>query len=238
MKTLSADVPVGDIVARFPASVRVFEKHGIDFCCGGSVTVGDACHSRGLDAFALLREVEQAGEPAGADSTDWQSASLGDLIDHIVDTHHGYLKTELPRVQGMLEKVLRAHSERHSDVLKPLAASFYPLQEELDAHMMKEERILFPMIRGLETGQPGHFPFRGAIESPIHVMMHEHDSAGRSLEAMREVTSNYTPPADACNTYRALYQALDELERDLHLHIHLENNILFPRATNLEAANA
>jgi regulator of cell morphogenesis and NO signaling len=212
--------------------VRVFEKHRIDFCCGGRVPLSEACQKLGTDPALLLEEIERAGA-AGENSTDWQSASLPSLIDHIVNTHHVYLKSELPRLEAMLEKILSKHAEKHGDVLRPLAATFGPMKDELESHLMKEEMILFPLVRSLVEG--GNAPFHcGSVGNPIRVMLWEHDSAGTALARIRELTGDFTPPADACNTYRAFYYELGELERDLHRHIHLENNILFPRALELE----
>jgi regulator of cell morphogenesis and NO signaling len=240
MTTLSPDLTVGEIAAQLPASARVFESHGIDFCCGGKLPLSEACRARRLDPAAVLEEIEQTG--AAADSTDWRSATLNSLIDHILSAHHAYLKSQLPRLQAMLEKILSKHSERHGDVLEPLAATFHALKEELDAHLMKEEMILFPLIRSLEMAHlapsgPGGAPQAfhcGSVRNPIRVMVMEHDSAGEALARLRDLTSGYAPPEDACNTYRAFYHELAELERDLHRHIHLENNILFPRAVELE----
>ena len=230
--TLSPDLTVGEIAAEHPASVRVFEKHRIDFCCGGRVALREACQKLGTDPAVLLEEIERAGA-APEDSTDWKSTSLASLIDHIVNTHHLYLKSELPRLEAMLEKILSKHAEGHGHVLRPLAATFRPMKEELGSHMMKEEMILFPLIRSLAEGGQSSFHC-GSVRNPIRVMLMEHDSAGDALARLRELTSDFTPPADACNTYRAFYYELAELESDLHRHIHLENNILFPRAVELE----
>ncbi|MBZ5582880.1 MAG: iron-sulfur cluster repair di-iron protein [Acidobacteriia bacterium] len=227
---------VGEIAAQSPASIRVFEKHRIDYCCGGGLAVGEACAARGLNAAEVLQEVDGAAGPAV--SADWRSAQLGSLIEHIVENHHGYLKAHLPRMASMLEKILAKHSERHGDTLRPLAATFRGLKEELEAHLMKEEMILFPLIRSMEAtqgaaGGPAAFHC-GSVQNPIRVMLMEHDSAGEALARMRQLTSGYTPPEDACNTFRGFYFELAEMERDLHVHIHLENNILFPRAVALQ----
>jgi regulator of cell morphogenesis and NO signaling len=239
MNTLSAEMTVGEIAARHPGSVRVFEKHHIDFCCGGKLPIGQACQAQGLNASAVLEEIGEAlAVPSGtAPESAWESAPLNALIDHIIEAHHAYLKTELPRLGAMLEKVVSKHSERHGDVLLPARTVFAAMRDELDAHLMKEEMVLFPLIRSLEAGgvQTSHC---GSVRNPIRVMVMEHDSAGTALERLRELTSGYTAPEDACNTFRALYHGLSELERDLHQHIHLENNILFPRAMNIESAGA
>jgi regulator of cell morphogenesis and NO signaling len=226
MTTSTPERTVGQIAAALPASVRVFEKHGIDFCCGGAVPLTDACRRAGVDPALLLHEIDQAVQLSSSDKTDWLTAPIPALIDHILDTHHIYMKAQLPRLEAMLAKVLQAHGDRHGETLRQLAAVYAPMKAELDAHLLKEERILFPMIR---TGE-SHC---GGVQNPIRVMLYEHDSAGDALLQMRRITADYTPPADACNTFRALYYELSEMERDLHRHIHLENNILFPRVLAL-----
>lgn len=181
--------------------------------------------------LAEIEAVHQA-EPA-ADDADWNDASLADLADHIVDTHHRFLDSELPRVTGLIEKVCRAHGKKHPDLAK-VQETFQQLREHLEFHMTKEENILFPAIRRLEAGdRPVHFPF-GSVNNPIRMMEHEHDDAGNLLRILRELTSGYRPPQDACPTYRVMLESLERIERDLHLHIHKENNILFPRAAACE----
>jgi regulator of cell morphogenesis and NO signaling len=233
MSTLTSDRTVGQIAAELPASVRVFEKHGIDFCCGGKIPVTEACQRLGLDPATLLAEIDEAVQTPAEDQTDWATAPLPALIDHILDTHHVYMKAQLPRLEAMLEKVIQAHGERHGETLRAIAAVFTPMKAELDGHLAKEEMILFPLIRRLASGDAGGFHC-GSVQNPIRVMLFEHDSAGEGLVQQRRLTGGYTPPADACNTWRALYFELADLERDLHRHIHLENNILFPRAIGLE----
>lgn len=220
MTTLNMDITVGRIAAETPASIRVFEKYGIDFCCGGGTAFAEACAVRGLAAETVMAEIERAVEGPAEDRTDWRTAPIGALIDHIIGTHHVYLKTELPRLEAMLAKVMAAHGA----AVPAIAEVFGPMKEELEAHLMKEEMILFPLIR---SGRPGAM-------GPIRVMLAEHDSAGAALELLRSLTGGYKAPAQACNTWRGLYAGLEELERDLHRHIHLENNILFPRALSGE----
>ena len=239
MNTLSPESTVGEIAARLPVSARLFENPGIDFCCGGKIALGQACQTRGLDPATVIAQIEQAAASTGAASADpaWESAPLAGLIDHILTTHHAYMKAELPRLEAMLEKILRKHAPRHGDVLLPLAETFRPMKEELDGHLMKEEVVLFPLIRTLELPAAQAPAFHcGSVQNPIRVMVMEHDSAGDALARLRQLTSGYTPPEDACNTFRAFYFELAEMERDLHQHIHLENNILFPRAVVLEDA--
>jgi regulator of cell morphogenesis and NO signaling len=231
---------VGEIAAENPSSVRVFEKYSIDYCCGGKVSLAEACQSRGIEAVELEAELEQAAASRPGRERDWTTASLSLLIDHVVGTHHVYLKSELPRLALLLGKVQAAHGTRHGDSLMPLKRSFDGLRAELDAHLAKEEMVLFPLVKRLEAarqaGLPAPAAHCGSVNNPIGVMMHEHDNAGRALQSMRQATGDYTLPADACNTYRALFTGLQELEADLHQHIHLENNILFPRAAELELA--
>jgi regulator of cell morphogenesis and NO signaling len=236
MTTSTIDRTVGQIAAESPASVAVFEKHGIDFCCGGKMPIAEACGRKGLDPAVLLAEIDQAARTPAVDPTDWTTAPLAALIDHILDTHHTYMKVQLPIVEARLAKVLAAHGERHGEMLRAVSAVYGPMKAELDGHLAKEETVLFPLMRALEGGaEPGSFHC-GSVRNPIRVMCMEHDSAGGALVQLRRLTGNYTPPEDACNTFRALYFELADMERDLHRHIHLENNILFPRAIALECA--
>ena len=216
MNTLTAALTVGRIAAENPASTRVFEKYGIDFCCGGRTGFAEACAARGLNPETVLGELEAAAAGSAENRTDWQTAPIGLLIDHILGTHHVYLKRELPRLAAMLEKVEAAHGS----AVPAIAEVLGPMTAELEAHLMKEEIVLFPLIRG---GRPGAM-------GPIRVMLAEHDAAGEALAQLRSLTGGYRTPAEACNTWRALYAGLGELERDLHQHINLENNVLFPRA--------
>jgi regulator of cell morphogenesis and NO signaling len=234
MTTSTTDRTVGQIAAEFPASVRVFEKYGIDFCCGGKIPVPEACSRKGLDTASLLAEIDRAVQGPAEDATDWLTAPLPLLIDHILDTHHAYMKVQLPRVEALLAKVLQAHGQRHGSLLRAVSAVYGPMKTELDGHLAKEEMILFPLIRSLNDGAQSAASHCGSVKNPIRVMWMEHDSAGDALVQLRSLTGDYTPPDDACNTFRALYFELAEMERDLHRHIHLENNILFPRAIALE----
>jgi regulator of cell morphogenesis and NO signaling len=237
MITISSEVTVGQVVAQLPQSALVFEQFGIDYCCGGGQALGQACASRGLDPAAVLEEIERrAGAPTNQNAQpDWQSAPLNLLIDHIVGTHHVYMKTNLPRLEAMLQKILAKHGARYGEVLQPLAETFRAMKEELEGHLMKEENILFPLVRALEGGADAREFHCGSVRNPIRVMVAEHDAAGDALRTMRDLTNGYAAPEEACNTFRAFYFGLEEMERDLHQHIHLENNILFPRAVALEA---
>lgn len=239
--TSSSSQTISGIAAQSLAAVRVFERLGIDYCCGGKRPVSAACQELGLDSAAVHAELEQALAGRPADETDWNRASLHDLIRHIIARHHEYLKLELPRLAERLQKVMRVYGERDKATLAPLPKLFSELHAELDLHLHKEEMILFPYIERVESavnaGQPAPPAPFGIIANPISMMEHEHDSAGAALRRIRECTNDYAVPGHACVTYRSLLEGLRELEQDLHMHIHLENNILFPRAIALEAAN-
>ncbi len=234
MATLDTQQTVGELVRERPSRSRVFERLGIDYCCGGKVSLQAACAGRGLAVSAVLAELQQAGPEEG--ETDWSQATLADLTTHIEATHHAYLRAELPRLQALLAKVQPVHGARHP-WLAELAPIYLALQAELAAHLLKEERILFPYIRRLGGDGAGEACF-ATVRQPIAMMEHEHDQAGAALATMRRLTSDYTAPEDACGTFRALLDGLAELEADLHQHIHKENNLLHPRAIEAEARAA
>ena len=218
---IESSMPVGRIAAEYPLATRVFARYGIDFCCGGGKPIGDVCHARGLDTERILEEIRGELAEVADNQERWDEADLNDLIDHILTAHHRPLEEELPRLEAMARKVVRVHGAREPEVLPELLSTFVTLKTELKQHMMKEEQILFPMIR---RGQ-------GAMAlGPISVMEAEHSSAGDALARLRELTNGYQAPADACNTWQALWLGLGAFEDTLHQHIHLENNILFPRA--------
>ena len=228
---------VREVAVEFPGATRIFEKLGIDYCCGGGKALDEACLAAGVSADNVIALLEEAGSTA-AEARDWKIAPLSELVAHIVTRHHGFTREELVRVSNLLAKVCSVHGENHPE-LHRLHTVFQELKHELTSHMLKEEQVLFPYIENLETavrrGEPVPTPFFGTVRNPVRMMMQEHDDAGQALRDLREVSSNYQVPADGCITFRTLYQALEEFERDLHQHIHLENNILFPRATELEA---
>ena len=237
MTTLQlAETVVGKIVARHPKVASVFEKHQIDYCCRGGTTLVEACKIQGVDIDEVAAEIEQVqNSGVSTDETNWNEAPLTVLADHIVDTHHAFLTTELPRVSGLTEKVFNAHGEKRPELAK-VKEAFKLMREELESHMAKEENILFPAIRTLDSqGGPQSFPF-GSVANPIGMMEHEHDDAGNALRRLRELTEDYKPPQGACPTYCVMLESLENLELDLHTHIHKENNILFPRAKEMEQA--
>ncbi len=230
--TLNEASPVGDWVADRPSRSRIFEVFGIDYCCGGRRTLGEACASLGLRVEPVLGMLREAA-PAPEDR-DWTQARPAELCDHIQSTHHAYLKTELPRIRSLVDKVVAAHGERHGE-LAQLKEAYELFLAELEAHMVKEERILFPMIRDLEGAASRPEFHCGTVANPIRVMIHEHEQAGDALAGFRRLTGGYVVPADGCPTWRAMVDALKGLESDLHTHIHKENNILFPRVLEVEA---
>ncbi len=226
---------IADLVRESPLRANVFERHHIDYCCHGKRTLEEACAERGLDLEAVRAELDAA--PAAAQDQDFDAMSLTALAEHIVERHHTYLRTNLPSIAQKAQRVVEAHGEKHA-FLAELQRVFQALADELSQHMMKEEMILFPLAAHMEQAEEGGTaaPMApgGSVQNPIRMMEHEHDDAGRALERLRQLTSSFTPPEDACNTFRALYAQMEDLERDLHMHIHLENNVLFPRAATLE----
>ncbi len=236
--TIAANNTVGAIAAEFPNAAREFEKLGIDYCCGGTRTIEQACAAAKISVEEALQRLETSASAAksGA-SQDWQSQPLADLIGHVNSTHHVFVRQESPRIEALAEKVFGVHGQRHPE-LEQVAEVFAALANELSVHLMKEEQILFPYVIRLEeshlAGEPAPPAMFGTVVNPVRMMMQEHDGAGDALRSLREITHDYAVPADACASYRALYQALQEFEADLHQHIHLENNILFPRAVAME----
>jgi regulator of cell morphogenesis and NO signaling len=236
MITITDQTTVGEVAGSVPASVRVFQQFGIDFCCGGGKSLAEVCTDKGVPLEQVLAGVRNAQQtPVSAATRDWNSATLAELIDHILAKHHAFLRSEFPRLGTMLAKVIEVHGQKHPESLQPLGRLYSGLRRELEEHMWKEENILFPLIKQLEEAHrtPGAILPGMPVGGPIDVMEMEHESAGNALRKMREVTSQYQAPSDGCATYRALFDGFREFEADLHEHIHLENNILFPRALEL-----
>ncbi len=236
--TIAANNTVGAIAAEFPNAAREFEKLGIDYCCGGSKTIGEACAAAKISVEEALARLEtSASATKSGASQDWQNQPLADLIGHINSTHHVFVRQECPRIEALAEKVFGVHGQRHPE-LEQVLEIFAALANELSVHLMKEEQILFPYVIRLEesdlAGEPAPPAMFGTVVNPVRMMMQEHDGAGDALRSLRKIANDYTVPGDACASYRALYQALQEFEADLHQHIHLENNILFPRAVAME----
>ncbi len=228
---------VRELVGRYPQTRKIFEDHGIDYCCGGGQSLAVAADQRGLKlpllTTALERAIQAATDQAEPSDRDWYAALLAELVSHIVEVHHGYMKQVLPQLRLLTQKVLNAYGAHHGEMLRQVQDLFRALDAELTPHLMKEEEILFPYIVALEAhvrdGVAKPSACFGSVRNPIRQREHEHESAGATLAKLREVTANYALPQDACPTFAAMYEEFQHMEADLHQHIHLENNILFPR---------
>ncbi len=238
--TLDTTKTVRELAVEVPSAIRVFQSRGIDFCCGGHKSLTEACDGLNLDAAVVLREIASADEERIArceNATDWREVPLAELIAQIVQKHHLYVRSESPRLAGLAAKVAGKHGPNHLE-LSDVKAAFDALAEDLRVHMLKEEEVLFPYIARMEeaviAGELIPPPRFGQVANPVRMMMQEHDAAGDLLRKLRETTNEFTVPADGCMSFRMLYQGLLEFEADLHQHIHLENNILFPRSVALE----
>jgi regulator of cell morphogenesis and NO signaling len=233
MTDVNLNSSVGNWVAAHPQTSRVFEALKIDYCCGGGKSLEQACWDRGLDPKRVIQQLEQSIKECEQSADNWLNTSLSELCDHIEQTHHAYLKDELPRLTEMVAKVVKAHGESHPE-LATAQEVFASLRAELEPHMFKEEQVLFPAIRQLEqSADDPEFPF-GTVANPIRMMEQEHDDAGYALSRLQTLTRDFQVPKDACNTYRAMLARLRHLEGDMHRHVHKENSILFPRAIALE----
>ncbi len=235
---------VREFVLELPSSTNVFEQLGIDYCCGGQKPLAEACAAAGKKLgplTAMLERLQSEQQTRTAPANDWATKPLYDLIENIKSTHHVYVREQIPNLEALLDKVTAKHGENHPE-LANVRDKFDALAEELTLHMLKEEQILFPYIARSEESSVQHEPAPpscfGSVENPIRMMMSEHDSAGEALREMRRLTADYKLPEDACTSFRALYKLLQEFEADLHQHIHKENNILFPRATQVCRAAA
>ena len=228
---------IGQFVAEDYRTEAVFSKYKIDFCCNGNRTINEACEKKGLDSNVLLDELDSVLNAKGEQSIDYKSWPLDLLIDYIEKKHHRYVEAKIPVLRQFLDKLCSVHGENHPELFQ-INELFTASAGELAAHMKKEELILFPFVKKmvntkLEQGALKSPQF-GTVESPIAIMMQEHDNEGERFRQIADLSNNYNPPADACNTYKVTFAMLDEFEKDLHLHIHLENNILFPKAIKLE----
>ena len=227
---ITEEMTVAEIASTLPSSVRVFQRHGIDFCCGGKTPVGIACEVNGLSFADVAADIEAASLRPASEARDWNREPLSALIDHIVTTYHDPLCEELPRLEALAMKVAHVHGTKAQHLAR-VEVLVSELSADLRAHMRKEEMVLFPAIRDVEQHRPSTVP----ISAPISVMELEHDRAGDLLATLRSITHDYVAPQWACATFRALYQGLEELEASMHVHVHLENNVLFPRALRLSA---
>ncbi len=232
--SLFKNTPVGELVAQHPSYACVLEQHGIDYCCGGKATLEEACGNKGLNVESVLKKFAVVDQNIQvSNELDWTSTSLKLLTEHIIEAYHNPLRLELSRILLLAEKVARVHGGNHPEMIEVLNV-FAQFKEELKMHMQKEELILFPSIASLESkNKIQGFGCGGGIEHPIEVMTKEHDSAGEALGSMRRLTNSFTPPEDACTTFKLLLTSLAQLESEMHQHVHKENNILFPRAIAL-----
>lgn len=228
---------LAEIVTDNIRSAIIFEEAGLDFCCKGKRSLKDACAEKNIDVQKIVNElVNLSNTSNGAQNiNDWQ---LDFLVDYIMNNHHQYVRRMIPVISLHTDKVASVHGKNHLETLQ-IADLFLAVREELEGHMMKEERVLFPQIKQMVLNQKENSqyfppPF-GTIQNPIRMMEFEHTNAGDALQQIRELSNNYSYPEDACSTFKALYSELKEFEEDLHKHIHLENNILFPKAIELEA---
>ena len=229
---------VRDVVVEIPNATRYFEQIGIDYCCGGERSLQEASQGSGRKIEEVMEALERLKQAKPGDPTvDWQDARMAKLISHILEQHHRFTRDELARLSSLLTKVCGVHGMNHAE-LAEIREVFTPLSAELLDHMQKEEQVLFPHLIGMEDAverrQPIPSPFFLTVLNPIEILMADHESAGEALQAIRRLSSDFTVPADGCGSFRALYQGLKEIEQDLHQHIHLENNILFPRAARME----
>lgn len=229
MSSITPDMTLADIVTNHPDLARELERRSIDYCCGGRKTLAEACASLGIDPAAAAAELSDV---TTATPEPWADLGAAQLVDHIESTHHAYLHEELPRLWFLVDKVATVHGANHPELLD-VRSTFAEMQAELDQHLAKEEQILFPAIRRLDSDPPAAFT-GGSLENPISVMMLEHDAQGEFLTRLRDLTGGYATPADGCASYQALYAGLAQLEADTHTHVHKENNRLFPMVVELE----
>lgn len=236
--TQLAERTVREVALEGPAATRVLESFGIDYCCGGNQPLAFACEKRQVSLKDVLSALELAYASAAQEkpAKDFRAWPMNQLLDYILETHHQYTREALVRLRPMAAKVASRHGESHPELLA-VEQCFRELADELDVHLLKEECVLFPHLRRMEAeGLATKAPLFGTVQNPIEFMLTEHESAGDHLAELRQLTHGYAIPSDACATFHALLQGLQELERDLHQHIHLENNIVFPRAIEMEQA--
>jgi len=232
---ITAETPVRDIVVEAPTAIPVLEQFGIDYCCGGKYTLAEACTKGNQNVVTVLKELKGREPDPNAPEIHWQTAPLRDLIAHILHKHHTFTREQLALVRELAAKVEQRHGAAHPEVNK-VNEALEILSAELTHHFSCEEKVLFPYIEQMIGNQRSFTqPVFGNMQQPVTRMMMDHNHTGDELRILREITNDFCPPDDACKTFRALYRALEVLEGDLHRHIHLENNILFPRALKLES---
>lgn len=229
---------IGELVAKDFRKAEIFKKFNLDFCCGGKKTIAQACNDKKVDIMEIeneLNKIDTQGDQTSHKFDEWE---LDFLVDYILNTHHKYVKNAIPILLDYTSKVAKVHGKEHPEVIE-IADKFYVAAEELNGHMCKEEQILFPYIKQLVSANSNKSTIPGSvfetIKNPINMMEHEHDVVGDIFKTIRELSNNYTPPEDGCTTYKVSFLKLKEFEEDLHQHIHLENNILFPKSIKLES---
>lgn len=236
--TITSETQVRDIALAHPSAIPVLEKFGIDYCCGGAHTLAKACERRGVTTAAVVEELERSAHDASAPDDQWQTASATNLIEHIVENHHGFARQQLELARQLSQKVERRHGNTHPEVFE-VGTALAALTTELEHHFYCEENVLFPYAKALEQDAQAQPPaVFDSVERPVTRMILDHNHTGDELGRIRQATNGYQPPADACTSYLALYRTLEELEKDLHRHIHLENNILFPRVLKMAGKTA
>jgi regulator of cell morphogenesis and NO signaling len=232
MTTIDPQTTLSSLVNAHPELAREFERRGLDYCCGGGQTLADACVSLGLDSAATLSELTAVSTPS--DVAEWSTMGAGQLVDHLESTHHRYLWHEMPRLSALVAKVVSVHGGRHPELVA-IAKCYEEARADLEPHLLREEQVLFPMIRELAGASSAPAFHCGTLRNPISVMLREHDAVGELLGQLRRLTNGYQPPADGCASYVSCFAALAELEADTHLHIHKENNVLFPLVVRMES---
>ena len=228
---------LGEIAAKDLRKAEVFKKYGLDFCCGGKKTIKEACAEKGIDVTKVEKELQQADRNPAARPLPYNDWGIDFLCDYIVNTHHSYVRKTLPEIRNYALKVAQVHGGRHPELIQ-IQQLVEEINTELTEHLGKEEKILFPFIKELvvakDRSQSPHGAHFGSVKNPIHIMEDEHESAAKCLEEIRSLSNNYALPDDACASYKLLFSMLNDFEEDLHIHVHLENNILFPKAIDLE----
>ncbi|MBW7895399.1 MAG: iron-sulfur cluster repair di-iron protein [Opitutaceae bacterium] len=228
MQNITPESTVGDIVRAAPARARIFEALGIDYCCGGKKSLAEAARARNYDPATVIALLAAQTQEPGLGTADPDRMGLAELCDHIESVHHAYLREELPRLDFMTRKVAAVHGD-HEPRLLEVRQVFAAFNAEVSAHTQEEEAAIFPVIRRLEAATADKAAVAGGLKAALDQLETEHDSAGAALVRLKDLTDNYTPPEWACNTFRALYHGLAQLEARMHQHVHQENNVLFPK---------
>jgi regulator of cell morphogenesis and NO signaling len=231
---ITEEKTIGEVVAIDYKLAGLFENYGIDFCCGGGKTIKEICSDKNINSLELVAKINELLSDEETESINYDSWPLDLLVDYIEKKHHRYVRQQIPVIQKFMEKLCKVHGNNHPELFK-INELFTGAAAQLTNHMVKEELILFPYVKQL-LDNPVNVDLPGfrSVENPINVMVEEHDAEGERFRRIAGLSNNYTPPEEACNTYKAAYVLLKEFEKDLHLHIHLENNILFPKTIKQE----